>query len=522
MSKSIGTPGKAAPPPAPTRAGGSSAAKTSDANRGDPPASTGKTSKGDAAEKAAQKRADAAAARRARSDMARTMRRTNQNEEPKEVGDFEPRDGDDGVEAQHRQKHVTTHKSFGGADDLDDLQKSEAEAETGAVTDKGVGRKGMGGGMGGDGFEGSQDKNREAYEQYLRGNVVSDAERFEQLRRGGTADTFRPELSPVEVEKLGTPRAATHLVRLYDQLTLEGRTHDECVARAKEILVGFTRPDSVRKVLQEMESRPIRDVYPLEVLLKILDETPSALPGVSRGAGVILNAAELSSGEKCFAGHPFTVEVPVEARIKAFALVGGARPGYEFFPAQDPGKYTMLIDTPGRWTFAVLCAPLTSLGRIQKEASEGVIVEEFVVTVHRMGKKGELQDPLLAGADDGDAVAADDDEVDGEDAAPTPPPVVAKAPSLAEQIRAALDAIVRHDEGLKTTTYSWDLTLRRPGAPMDAEPLLHVVVERATPVDVAWSKAADAIAWKQKEFEPSRKPISLVDVQLALKRARVR
>ncbi|MBA3765241.1 MAG: hypothetical protein H0X05_07000, partial [Actinobacteria bacterium] len=297
---------------------------------------------------------------------------------------------------------------------------------------------------------------------------------------------------------------------------------------AKELLVGFARPESIRKVLQEMESKPIRDVYPLEVLMKIVADNPAALPDVAHG-GFIANGADLTSGEKVFAGHPFSVHVPQDMRLKAFALLGGGRPGYEFFPAPDAGKFTMQIDTPGTWRFALLAAPTTSLGRMQKESSEAII-EVFDVRVRAMGKKGDTSDLLV----DEEAYGEDEGDDDGADGAAHEAALAAAivqaqqalsakpAASIAEQLRPAFDAIVKHDAGPKATTYSWDVSLYRPGTPVSGEPVLHVVVDRAAPFDPAWAKAVEAIARKQVELEPSRKPISLMDVQFALKRARVR
>ncbi len=522
MSKTIGTPGSKTPrgPTTPTAVPRSPSSKSTSAPTG--PLKPAK----DTSAKKVEKQADREVARRARAEAARSAKRANPMEEPKDAGDVDQADQDEIMEGLHRQRHGAghVHKSFGADDELDDLFKSEAEAESGAITDRGISRKGMGGGMGGDGFEGGEDKGREAYEAYLKGNVATDAERMEALRSQGTADTFRPELTPVEVEKLGTPRAAVHMVRLYDAMTLLGKSHAECVDKAKDLLVGFARPESVRKVLQEMESKPIRDVYPLEVLMKILDDSPASLPGVGRGT-FIANAADLTGGEKVFAGHPFSVHVPQDVRLKAFALLGGGRPGYEFFPSHDAGKFTMLIDTPGTWQCALLAAPTTTLGRMQRESSEAII-EVFSVRVRAMGKKGDTSD--LVSADD-------DEEDDGDDAGGEAEPDLLAAlaeaqrtfsskpaASLSEQLRPALDAIVKHDAGPKASVYSWDVSLYRPGQQTSGDPVLHVVVDKAGPFDPAWAKAVEAIARKQVELEPSRKPISLMDMQFALKRARAR
>jgi hypothetical protein len=305
----------------------------------------------------------------------------------------------------------------------------------------------------------------------------------------------------------------------------------------------LSSPQVIKRVLQELESKPIRDVYPLEIVMHLLEHRPDLVPGLKKGA-VIANSDELASGRKCFAGHAVQVQVPPDTRLKSFALLGGARPGYEFFPTPgDDHKYTLLIDTPGRWTFALLAAPLVSLGRIQKEGSD-LFLELLQVTVSAMGKKGEpitpedwwaQQQAEAAAQDDGSGDGGDDDD-DGSSAivagpgrpgattkTPAAAPVVPPAPLLILQIRAALDAIVRDEvTGPSAATYSWDLRLFRPGLPAEGDGVLHLVVQRAGPFDPVWAKAREAINQKQRLLEPGRALLTQEDLAAALRRARVR
>jgi hypothetical protein len=303
-------------------------------------------------------------------------------------------------------------------------------------------------------------------------------------------------------------------VRLYDAWTLAGVAREQAIDKAATFLAGFSRTTNIRKVLAELESRPIRDVYPLEVMMRMLDERPDLLPGVRRGT--VLGPLEERS---VLAGHAAVITVPTDVRIKAFALLGGARPGYEFQPHKDEEKYTLLVDTPGEHTFALLAAPLQTLGSIRRETSEAIL-EVFRIVVWAMDKKGEPLSPEAWRARE--AAEADDEHEEeeafthhehGDD--------VELAPNLPRQIRNVLDNIVR-DEVTGATTYSWDASFYRPGGPMGIDPILHLVVTSAGPFDVAWIRAREALAAKQKEFEPSRAVVTQEDFTAALRRARVR
>jgi hypothetical protein len=280
-------------------------------------------------------------------------------------------------------------------------------------------------------------------------------------------------------------------------------------------------------------------VYPLEVLMRLLDERPELLPGVRPGH-IIGNADELRNGKRVLAGLPLQIPVPPDCRLKSFALLGGGRPGYEFFPTPgDETRYTFQVDTPGSWTFAVLAAPLQQLGRIQRETQEALL-EVFTVEVWAMGKKGhplsadewriqqETEAELAGFADDN----GDDDDDDDSDANQADQHVAGGdvAPRtvglIAMQVRVALEQIQRDvvadDAPAAATTYSWVCELRKPGSDVDSEPLLRVVVDKATAFDAAWHRAREAIATKQKEFEPARQPLTQDDLTAALQRARVR
>jgi hypothetical protein len=429
-------------------------------------------------------------------------------------------DGGDGL---HRRRSHDTEALY------EAMREEHAEEvdpqETGATGVDSV-KRSKGGDSGGssDGFDQGRQQ-REAYERLLKGHVKDDQERLAALRSKGLKDAFNPEATAKEVEQQGLPRLAGHVVRLYDTWTLQGIDHAGAVAKMAAWMAQLSTPQTIRKLLTELESKPIRDVYPLELLMHLLDHRPELLPGVKRGA-VLGNSGELADGKKVFAGHPTSVQVPPDTRLKSFALLGGGRPGYEFHPT--PGNdttYTLLIDTPGCWKFAVLAVPMVSLGRIQKEGAEAIL-EVFEVAVHAMGKKGEPMTPEQWWQEQEALAAADDDDNDDDGALASVPddaPVAEPAPLLILQIRKALDLIQKDvTSTMAATTYSWDVRFFAPGAPTQGDGILHLVVDKAGPFDPVWARAREAIAQKQKEYEPGRALITQEDIASALRRARVR
>lgn len=226
---------------------------------------------------------------------------------------------------------------------------------------------------------------REAYESVLKGNVASDFARFESMRKQGAKDVFDPTTAPAIVEKGGPLAAATHLIRLYDTWILDGLDRQSVIEKAAGWLAGFERIDSVKKVLLELESKPIRDVYPLEVMITLVETASHVLPGVTMGP-VLTNADALTDEGFIHAGHPAQLHIPTDMRLKHFAPLDGVRMGYEFFPSNTDGQYTLLIDTPGVFELAFFAARTEQLGRMTRETPGGVI-DVFEVTVKEMGKK---------------------------------------------------------------------------------------------------------------------------------------
>ena len=473
-------------------------------------------------------------------------------------------DDGDGGGGQHKGHHHVKYMRMGRKTSVqgirEDMASSDAEAESGASTAMGISRKGMGGGLGDDGFDDGQ-KSREAYESYLKGNVEQDAARFAALREGGAVDKFNPELPPKDVEALGNMNAANHLVRMYDHWMLQGKDRMECISSASTWLSGFEKTGTVKKVLTEMESKPIRDVYPVEVMSRVLDEHPESIPSVKRGS-ILGNTEHIRGDKPVYAGHKVFVPVPKDMRLKGFALLGGARPGYEFFPSpKRADHYELLVDTPGEWTFALAACPTKALGggKIMKEADETVL-ETFTVNVQRMGKKdgddSAVEGGMLVDSDHVDAGDAgngeqkpfDLDSIKKSDTVGMRagqksidkglPAGIAKridqgaranvvggvvVGSVMNQARNSLKDIVKDpvEEGEKQT-YSLEKSFVAPGKykdELDANEIFHVSIDRADPFDPQWKELLSNMQAMLNEWEPGAKAPTDAELKRALRRA---
>lgn len=299
-------------------------------------------------------------------------------------GGADDADDDDSPQGVRRHNRVRKARSTrAGELDIDDEVNADEVGESGRATVAGISGQ-SGGNFGGDGFEGQRDS-RSAYETYMKDHIRADADRFESLRQNGVIDDFNPAASAQDVESKGHFATANHMVRMFEHWLLDTPDRNDAVDKAATWLSGLSRPDSVRKVLIELESKPIRDVYPLEVMMRVMETAPQKLPGVRPGA-VLGPQLEDKTRDGFFAGHAVQLQIPPNHRIKSFAQLGGGRPGYEFYPSTKDGHYTFMVDTPGEWEFALLAVPTQKLGKMDREMQGGT-VEKFRVRIQEMGRK---------------------------------------------------------------------------------------------------------------------------------------
>jgi hypothetical protein len=185
-------------------------------------------------------------------------------------------------------------------------------------------------------------------------------------------DLFDPNLPAPEVEQLGGLRGAVHMARLLQHWGAQGKEHPAAVADAATMLMTFQRPEIARSVFRELDRAPITHVYPLQIQLSIMEQSPGFWPNVTRGT-VVENKDALKDGERIQAGHSFRLHFPTTMKLKSFALITPGQPGYEFEPVR-PGVYRMQVDTPGQWSFA-----------LRAEVAGKQVVDTFEVHVHDVG-----------------------------------------------------------------------------------------------------------------------------------------
>jgi hypothetical protein len=179
---------------------------------------------------------------------------------------------------------------------------------------------------------------------------------------GPTAEPGDLRLTDPELARraLVTPHAyAKHCMILAEAFRrATGATRSEGVAYLARLFLALADPQFGRAALRELgPATGIVDLYPLELLEHVIDLYPGFVPKVARGRFVQRDPPELESF--AFATDtPLVLSYKAELKVRGFAVVGGARPGYRFEPCGE-GAYTLRLDTPGRYTVAVSCLSRT-------------------------------------------------------------------------------------------------------------------------------------------------------------------
>lgn len=156
-----------------------------------------------------------------------------------------------------------------------------------------------------------------------------------------------PTVTADELSQMGNLVATRHLLTLLakrrSDVSRDGAI-DEVAALLLDLNDG---PYARRLILQMAEVGRIVDIYPLEVMVRIMEQAPTAIPRTTFGP-VILNAPDIEA-------KPWAVEeviplkVPLNMRLKAFALQGGGTPGYALAPG-PPARYALEFGAPGTFT----------------------------------------------------------------------------------------------------------------------------------------------------------------------------
>jgi len=154
----------------------------------------------------------------------------------------------------------------------------------------------------------------------------------------------------VDIETLrsmGGVMVAEHLMILLAKRRAQVE-RSEALAEVGDLLIGLEEPTKVKRVLLEMPTvAPTVDIYPLEVMVYVLDHRPDLLDDVELQP-FIRNRQELES--KVFdVEDEIQLRMPLNLKMRGFALDGGGSPGYCFAPG-GPGEYILEVGDSGRFT----------------------------------------------------------------------------------------------------------------------------------------------------------------------------
>jgi len=172
-----------------------------------------------------------------------------------------------------------------------------------------------------------------------------------------------------------------------------GATRAEGLAYLARMFVASGDIAFGRAALKELgPSTGIIDLYPLEVIDQVLDVFPGFLPKVARGRFIQRDSEAILMDTD----RPALLTYKEELKVRGFAVLGGAQPGYRFEPA-SAGTYRLEILTAGRYTLATSC--LSKTGQI--------VIDRLEVTV-RAGSRALPRRPIDADlpARDAEKVAA--------------------------------------------------------------------------------------------------------------------
>lgn len=149
---------------------------------------------------------------------------------------------------------------------------------------------------------------------------------------------------------MGNLIATRHLLALLAKRRTD-RPRAEVIDEVASLLLALEEGPYARRLLLQMaEIGRIVDIYPLEVMVRIMERAPAALPGVQFGP-IVLNATDIEA-RTWPVGEVVELRVPLNLRMKGFALEGGGSPGYAFAPG-PPAAYWLEIGAAGTYSLLV-------------------------------------------------------------------------------------------------------------------------------------------------------------------------
>lgn len=170
----------------------------------------------------------------------------------------------------------------------------------------------------------------------------------------------RDDLSPSLFRELGDFVAERHVfLRMARPRPDRGREVRELAGLLRELGDGAR----AKRILEHLlRAERFFDIYPLELIARLAEVEPGYLPDVGLEP-VVTNKRFLET-------RIFDVEdviplhLPLAARVRAFAVEGGATPGYCLSPG-PPGRYELELASPGRFEL-LLGARLRGRDRVER------------------------------------------------------------------------------------------------------------------------------------------------------------
>ena len=169
-----------------------------------------------------------------------------------------------------------------------------------------------------------------------------------------------PTVTADELGRMGNVIATRHLLTLLMRRRADLR-RNEVIEEVTRLLMDLNDGPLARRLLLQMtEIERIIDIYPLEVIVRMMERAPNILPRFEFGP-VVLNADELTA-RTWPVGEVVPLRVPLNMRLKGFALSGGGTPGYTLAPGPlatywlemgAPGSYSLLFRGEVRRTYRV-------------------------------------------------------------------------------------------------------------------------------------------------------------------------
>lgn len=191
-------------------------------------------------------------------------------------------------------------------------------------------------------------------------------------------------LDPSEIERrFRDPVAyAKHAMLIAEAFRAStGATRAEGIDYLARLMLAPSDRALARSAFRELgPATGIVDLYPLEVLAHAVETYPGHLPKAGFGS-LVRNGGERRRELVTDTRTPIELEYSPDLRIRAFALVGGGRPGYRLDPGDAPGTHLLSFDSPGR--FEILISGATRAGY--------TIIDRLWATVHRA--KGDDRPP---------------------------------------------------------------------------------------------------------------------------------